>query len=183
MQPLGSIKVTIQKFYRINGGSTQLRGVVPEVKLPGYYSFDEQGEKDLDYPMEWDSVPAQHYSIWKKAPDYSKIEKNSQARVAANASFALISQKSSQLKREKDATVESLYLPDYQASQTALIEENKKFKPLEEPIKGWTITMLAVDKTVIQSDTSRMARKNDFLERISKDPYIYEAGNIIKEEK
>ncbi len=183
MQPLGSLKVTIQKFYRINGGSTQLKGVIPDVQLPGFYSFDEQGEKDLDYPMEWDQIPAAPYKTWKNAPDYGKIAKNSIARVGANASFALVTQKSAQLKREKDLTIESLYLPDFQASQTALIEENKKFKPLEEPIKGWNISMLAADKLILQADTSKMARKNDFLDRLKKDPYIYEAGNIIKEEK
>ncbi|MDQ3109312.1 MAG: carboxy terminal-processing peptidase [Bacteroidota bacterium] len=183
MMPLGSVKVTIQKFYRINGGSTQLKGVVPDVQLPGYYSFDEQGEKDLDFPMPWDQIPAAPYKTWKNDPDYSKIKKNSSARVAASSSFTLVSQKSAQLKREKDLTTESLYLEDYNASREALKDENKKFKPLEEPIKGWSINMLAADKLVLQSDTSKMARKNDFLEKISKDPYINEAANIVKEQK
>ncbi len=183
MMPLGSLKVTIQKFYRINGGSTQLKGVVPDVQLPGYYSFDEQGEKDLDYPMEWDQIPPAAYKVWKNAPDYSKIEKNSAGRVATNSSFALISQKSAQLKREKDQTVESLYLEDYNASRDALKEENKKFKPLEEPIKGWDILMLDADKLKLAGDTSKMVRKTDFLDKIKKDPYIYEASSIIKDQK
>lgn len=181
MLPLGSLKVTIQKFYRINGGSTQLKGVTPDVQLPGYYSFDEQGEKDLDYPMEWDQIPPAPYTTWKKSADYPKIEKNSLTRVSSNASFLLVTQKSAQLKREKDLTVESLYLPDFQSSQAAIVEENKKFKSLEEPIKGWTIFMLSVDKVKLEGDTSKMARKNDFLDRLKKDPYVYEAGNIIRE--
>ncbi|CAN5919379.1 carboxy terminal-processing peptidase [soil metagenome] len=183
MMPLGSIKVTIQKFYRINGGSTQLKGVVPDVQLPGYYSFDEQGEKDLDYPMPWDQIPAAPYKTWKDAPDYTKIKKNSTSRIAASGSFGLISQKSAQLKREKEQTMESLYLADFNASREALKEENKKFKPLEEPIKGWNIIMLESDKLVLKSDTSKMARKSDFLDKIKKDPYINEAANIVKEQK
>lgn len=183
MMPLGSVKVTIQKFYRINGGSTQLKGVIPDVQLPGYYSFDEQGEKDLDFPMEWDQIPAAPYKTWKNAPDYSKIKKNSSNRVVASAAFSLVAQKSAQLKREKDNSVESLYLEDFNASREALKEENKKFKPLEEPIKGWDVMMLAADKAVLQSDTSKMARKNDFIDKIKKDPYINEAVNIVKEEK
>lgn len=183
MMPLGSVKVTIQKFYRINGGSTQLKGVVPDVQLPGYYSFDEQGEKDLDFPLEWDQIPAAPYKTWKNAPDYSKIKKNSAGRVAASSSFGLVSQKSAQLKREKEQTKESLYLEDYNASRDALKEENKKFKPLEEPIKGWDVLMLEADKFVLQSDTSKMARKNDFLDKIKRDPYINEAANIVKEQK
>jgi len=94
MQPLGSVKVTIQKFYRVNGGSTQLKGVSPDVQLPGYFSFDEQGEKDLDYPMEWDRIPSATYKGWKNAPDYSSIIKNSASRVEADPYFSLISKKS-----------------------------------------------------------------------------------------
>jgi carboxyl-terminal processing protease len=183
MMPLGSVKVTIQKFYRINGGSTQLKGVVPDVQLPGYYSFDEQGEKDLDYPMEWDQIPAASYKTWKNSPDYSKIKKNSAGRVVNSSSFSLVAQKSAQLKREKDNSVESLYLEEFNASREALKEENKKFKALEEPIKGWNVIMLEADKLVLQSDTSKMARKSDFIDKIKKDPYINEAANIVKEQK
>lgn len=183
MMPLGSVKVTIQKFYRINGGSTQLKGVTPDVQLPGYYSFDEQGEKDLDYPMEWDQIPAQPYNVWKNAPDYSKIKKNSANRVGASSTFGLISEKSAQLKREKDNTVESLYIEDYNASRDELKKENEKFKPLEDPIKGWNVSIIPADKMVLQSDTSKMARKEDFIKKITKDPYIFEAVNIVKEEK
>ncbi len=183
MKPLGSLKVTIQKFYRINGGSTQLKGVIPDVVLPGFYKYDEQGEKDLDYPMEWDQIPAAPYTIWKDAPDYTKIKSNSDARVAKNDEFTLINEKAEQFKKEKDNTVESLYLPDYQASQDALTEENKKFKPLENPIPGLNALMLDVDKQAMQSDTAKMARKTDFLNKLKKDPYVNEAAFILKDAK
>jgi carboxyl-terminal processing protease len=183
MKPLGAVKVTIQKFYRINGGSTQLKGVVPDVQLPGYYSFDEQGEKDLDFPMEWDMIPEARYTLWKNIPDYNKLRKNSADRVAKNESFQLISQKSKQLQREKENTMESLYLPDYEAAQAQLTEENKKFKPLEEPAKGFSILMLDVDKKAVQADTSKMARKTDWIDKLKKDPYLGEAAAIIKETK
>ncbi len=183
MKPLGAIKVTIQKFYRVDGGSTQLKGVVPDILLPGFYSFDEQGEKDMDFPMEWDQIPAARYTLWKNMPDYGKIQKTSADRIAKNESFQLISDKSKQLKREKDNTVESLYLPDYEASQNQLTEENKKFKTLEEPIKGFNVLMLDVDKKAIQSDTSKMARKTDWIDKVKKDPYVNEAAAIIREIK
>jgi hypothetical protein len=103
--------------------------------------------------------------------------------VGANASFQLITQKSAQLKREKDNTVESLYIEDYNASRDALKKENEKFKPLEDPIKGWTVSIIPADKMALQGDTSKMARKDDFISKITKDPYIFEAVNIVKEEK
>jgi carboxyl-terminal processing protease len=183
MKPLGALKVTIQKFYRVNGGSTQLKGVVPDIHLPGYYSFDEQGEKDLDYPLEWDQIPSAVYNTWKDAPAYDKLRKSSADRVAKSAQFQLISAKSQQLKREKDNTMESLYLADFQASKTKLKEENKQFKPLEEPVAGMSVMMLDADKKALASDTAKMARKNDFIDKLKKDPYVSEAAYIIKDSK
>jgi carboxyl-terminal processing protease len=183
MKPLGQLKVTIQKFYRINGGSTQLKGVIPDVQLPGFYKYDEEGEKDLDFPMAWDQIPAQPFTVWKNAPNYTKIKANSASRIAKNESFALINSKAEQFKREKDNTMESLYLPDYQASQSVLTEENKKFKPLENPIQGLNALMLSDDKKALESDTAKMARKTDFLDKLKKDPYVNEASSIIKDWK
>lgn len=183
MKPLGSVKVTIQKFYRINGGSTQLKGVTPDIQLPGYYSFDEQGEKDLDYPMEWDQIPSAQYTLWKDAPDYSKLKTSSSARVEKSTYFNLITDKSKQLEREKNNTVESLYLPDYEASKTKIEEENKTFKPLEDPVKGMNVLMLDVDKKALNGDTAKTARKQDFLDKLKKDPYVSEAAFIVKDQK
>lgn len=183
MKPLGSLKVTIQKFYRVNGGSTQLKGVTPDIELPGYYSWDKQGEKEMDFPMEWDQIPSATYTTWNKAPDFTKVEKSSADRVAANQSFILIRQKSQQLQRERTETLESLYLPDYQASKSKIEEENKAFKPLEEPVKGMNVLMLAVDKKALAGDTAKTARKTDFIDKLKKDPYVSEAANIIRDSK
>ncbi|GAB4139854.1 MAG: carboxy terminal-processing peptidase [Bacteroidia bacterium] len=183
MMPLGAVKVTIQKFYRINGGSTQLKGVTPDIVLPSIYSYMENGERDLDYPMEWDKVPSANYTLWKNIPNYEKVTAASKNRVAGNAMFSLIHEKALQLKREKDNTVESLYLEDYNASKNQIEEENKKFKPLEDPVKGMNVLMLPVDKKALEGDTAKMARKNDMIDKLKKDHYVSEAAFIIKDLK
>jgi len=183
MKPLGSVKVTIQKFYRINGGSTQIKGVTPDIQLPGFYSLIEYGEQDLDNPMEWDQVPVLAYTAWQKAPDYAKLQKNSATRVAASAAFALVTTKSNQIKRERDITMESLLLTDYLASQKKIEDENKTFKPLEDPVKGLGASMLADDKALIAGDTTKMARKEAFLTNLKKDIWVNECASITKEMK
>lgn len=183
MKPLGSVKVTIQKFYRINGGSTQLKGVAPDIQLPGFYSLIEYGEKDLDNPMEWDQVPVAAFSAWKKIPAYDKLKKSSSARVAGSTAFGLVDEKSKQLKRERDITLESLLLTDFLASQQKIEEENKKFKALEEPVKGLTVMMLGVDKTALNGDTAKTARKNAFLDNLKKDIWANECASLTKEMK
>lgn len=183
MKPLGSVKVTIQKFYRINGGSTQLKGVAPDIQLPGFYSLFEYGEKDLDLPMEWDQVPVATFTPWKKAPAYDKLKKSSSARVAASAAFGLVDEKSKQLKRERDITMESLLLTDFLASQQKIEEENKKFKALEEPVKGMGVSMLNVDKTALNGDTAKTARKDAFINNLKKDVWVNECATLSKEMK
>jgi carboxyl-terminal processing protease len=183
MKPLGSLKLTIQKFYRVNGGSTQLKGVVPDIELPGFYSFDPRGEKDLDYPLEWDQIASGNYTLWTKAPEYDKLKKSSTDRVSNSPYFGLIQKKSDQLKRERDETNESLYLPDYESYRAKIDEENKAFKPLEESLKGMNVIMLSVDKKALGSDSTKIARKTDFINKLKKDPYVSEAGFMIKEMK
>jgi len=57
--------MTIQKFYRINGGSTQLKGVTPDIVVPTRYAYLDFGERDEKNPMEWDKIDKADYSLWK----------------------------------------------------------------------------------------------------------------------
>jgi carboxyl-terminal processing protease len=181
--PLGAVKVTIQKFYRIDGGSTQLKGVAPDIALPGMYSLIESGEKDLDNPLKWDRIAKASYIESEKQPQFSALSQNSSKRVAASKSFQLINTKANQLKREKDLTLESLLLSDYLAARKRIEEENKAFKALEEPIAGMKVLATGVDLEMIKGDTARTARKNEWLEKLKSDAYVDEAASIISDMK
>ncbi len=181
--PLGAVKVTIQKFYRIDGGSTQLKGVAPDIALPGMYSLIESGEKDLDNPLKWDRIAKASYIESEKQPQFSVLSQNSGKRVAASKNFQLINTKANQLKREKDLTLESLLLSDYLASRKRIEEENKAFKALEEPIEGMKVLATEVDLEMIKGDTARTARKNEWLGKLKSDAYVNEAASIISDMK
>jgi carboxyl-terminal processing protease len=181
--PLGAVKVTIQKFYRIDGSSTQLKGVAPDISLPGLYSLIETGEKDLDNPLAWDQINKEDYKLWTKSPDVVSLSNNSRSRVAQSKGFQIISSKAEQLKREKDMTMESLLLTDYMAQRKKLEEENKAMKALEEPVAGMKAIGLKTDMSMIAGDTSRTARKTDWLEKLGKDVYVSEAAHIVRDMK
>lgn len=74
---LGALKTTTQKFYRINGGSTQLEGVSSDVVMPDKYSYIKMGERDIDNAMPWDKIDAADYKIWNKANNISTAIANS----------------------------------------------------------------------------------------------------------
>lgn len=184
LRPLGSVKVTIQKFYRINGGATQLKGVIPDVVLPDLYSeIDDEGEKDLDNPMPWDEISPAFYQTWSKAPNYDKIKTNSDARVKADPAFKLIAEKAQELKTDRDNSLESLKYDDYLAHQKLLDADKDKYKVLDEAVKGMTVSLVPVDEKELKNDTTTMARKKDWLERLQKDEEVGESVAILKDWK
>ncbi len=99
---LGALKLTTQKFYRINGGSTQLKGVMSDVVVPDKYSYMDIGERDLDHPMAWDKIPAAEYTPWEGYIDFESTIANSKKRMAANPQLKLIEENAKWLKSQQD---------------------------------------------------------------------------------
>ena len=63
---IGALKVTIQKFYRVNGSSTQYKGVTPDIIIPDPMGYAKNREQDLDYSLKWDQVKKLSYNKWDK---------------------------------------------------------------------------------------------------------------------
>lgn len=180
VRPLGSVKITMQKFYRINGGATQLKGVIPDVVLPDPYAFIEVGEKELDYPMAWDEIAKATYNEYKTI-NYEKIRKNSSERLKSSAAFKLIETESKELKSKKDDTKFSLNLEKYRAEQKAWKEQTKKYDDLKVDIKGFEASILSVDKDAMKDDTLKLNKEIKWTKNIQKDNYIFEASNILND--
>lgn len=182
IKPVGQVKITQQKFYRINGGATQLKGVMPDVLLPDPYEFIDLGEKEMDNPMPWDEIPKADYTEFKNI-NYSSVIKNSQARVKKSSQFNLIESQAKEVKSKKDDTKYSLNLEKFRAEQKQLREQNKKYEELRKEIKGFSGQLLSEDITKFGSDTTRLNRENKWVKNVTKDIYIYEATNVINDIK
>lgn len=81
LEPLGALKVTVQKFYRINGGSTQVKGVQPDIQLPDRLAFLESGEQYIEHALPWDTVEAVPFQRWSQVPDVIQLRHLSRQRV------------------------------------------------------------------------------------------------------
>ncbi len=178
IKPLGEVKITNQKFYRINGGATQLRGVMPDVVLPDPYAFIDLGEKELDYPMPWDEIIKANYEEFTSI-DYTKVKKGNAERLKTSASFKLIETESKELKAKKDDTKYNLKLEKYRAEQKQLREQYKKYDELKVDIKGFTADLPNYDKEVLKNDTTKLNREIKWTKNIQKDNYIFEASNVL----
>jgi carboxyl-terminal processing protease len=183
-RPLGSVKVTRSKFYRINGGATQLKGVVPDIILPDRYMYLDLGERELDYPMKWDEISKATYNTWKLHPlNYDKLRKNSEIRTKENESFRLLAEEAQRLKKQKDDTYVTLNLEKYTVEEKKLEAEGKKFEVLDKEIAGLAVTSLSEDLKTMVSDSSKTAREKDFQKRLKKDIHLLEAVNVIKDQQ
>ena len=87
---LGTIKLTLQKFYRINGGSTQLKGVSTDINLPDMYEYSKLREKDSPDALPWDEIEKADYANWKYKLDLGPIKSANARRLNENATFKLI---------------------------------------------------------------------------------------------
>jgi carboxyl-terminal processing protease len=181
-KPLGSIKLTTQKFYRINGGATQLKGVTPDVIIPDAYAYVDRGEREQDNPMQWDEIPACKYNVWKLDQNaYNKVRKNSRERMLKDPAFKVLEANAQRMKTQRDEKFASLNIDDYRAEQKELKEESEAYKNAFAPIKGTSVINLEGDLATINSDTVRVKMNKQWVEGLSKDVYINEACAILKD--
>jgi carboxyl-terminal processing protease len=182
LKPLGSIKVTIQKFYRINGGATQLKGVVPDIIFPDKYSYIDMGEKEQDYPMPWNEISPAKYTKWEKTdPNIEKIKKASRSRIEHNAVFKLIDEEGQRLKKQMDDSKYSLNLQNFRAEQKKLRAEAKKYEEIEKEISGFSAELSHADAPSSVADTLSEIKTKSFLKTLRKDAYLFEAFNVISD--
>ncbi len=180
VKPLGSVKVTMQKFYRVNGGTTQLRGVVPDVVFPDPYGLIDRGEKELENPMPWDEMPKAEYTPYSNI-NYQKIVKNSEERVKKSRPFNLIEEEAKEIKTKKDDSQYSLNLQKYRDEIAKYKAQNKKYEELKNDIKGFDINLLKIDLESLASDTNKLNREQKWVKNLKKDIYLYEAASVLND--
>lgn len=182
-KPLGNVKMTVQKFYRVNGGSTQLKGVIPDVVLPDTYHFIATGEKEYENPLAWTEIaPVPYHQNVVKLDNKDKLVSNSNGRVAQSNVFKLIMESAAKIKENRDQTKFPLKLNDYRAMVNKKEEESKKYESLfKNEISGLEVKNLSSDLTKINMDESNKARNDEFLKDLKKDIYLEETLFIIKD--
>ena len=178
---IGSIKLTIQKFYRINGDATQLKGVQSDVIIPDNYMYLETGEQEHDYPLPWDQIKGSSYE--KNSYSFSdKIIKKSQTRINKNPTFNLIEENAKRWKKQRENSTYTLNFSAYSNAKLKEKEEGEKFEKIgKEKIENFNVSNPGVDIEVIEAEESRKKRNSDWVNSVSKNPYIYEALQIIED--
>ena len=176
----GALKVTIQKFYRIAGGSTQLKGVVPDIILPSYRDALETGEESLPNALEHDSIPKMKYESLDLQETRQQLLKLSEQRVKSDKEFNYIIEDNKRYKEINDRNEVSLNIEkrleenkkEKERRKTRNVNRKKLFEEIEKKEKGkFKVTRLTldnVDKNEIEP-TDNFKRPEDESMRRAKD--------------
>lgn len=180
---LGAIKLTTQKFYRINGGSTQLEGVKSDVVVPDKYSYIDLGERDQHNPLGWDKISPADYVPWDGYIDYEATIANSQRRMAKNPQIDLIEENAKWLKEQQDLTIVSLNYNSYKQEDNKAKERSKYFKSLSEYDSKLTFESLKYEQELFTQDPVLREKRDRWHQNLAKDVYVEEAINVLEDLK
>jgi len=175
--PMGALKLTIQKFYRINGGSTQLKGVTPDVAFPDRYDSMKLGERDQDFPLPWDKIPAANYL--RLGNNFDRAIAQSNLSISASPKFDLLKEYTLYNHERSKNTNYSLNLDDYVASQIEYKETTAKYKDVYKLDSPLNMSVLRADENELKGDTVKLNIKRDWVKSINKDIYLEEGISVL----
>ena len=179
---LGSLKITTDKFYRVNGGSTQLEGVKSDLIFPNRYSYIDIGEKDLENPLSWDKIDPARYDNSVKVFNYAQAISNSKERIGKNEYFTIIDQHAKLIKSKQDDKTISLEYISYKEDQEEFKLQSDKLKVIEEFISPYLFEWNDNNLKANSSYNDDMKEKRDrWIESLQKDIYVDEAMNLLKD--
>ncbi|TGE14134.1 carboxy terminal-processing peptidase [Hymenobacter elongatus] len=180
LKPFGSLKMTIQKYYRVTGSSTQFKGVTPDIMVPDAYSTLADGEQDTDYPLAWDEITPARYQPWAAAPALDKLAAASRQRVAANAAFRLLTDAVDGMAKRRETTLVSLNLAAYRTEQQLARAATDKFKETQQAAPTLDVVPLAL--AAAPADTTQSSRAARFVQPLRKDLTLREAVAVLQDQ-
>ena len=179
---LGSLKITTDMFYRVNGGSTQLEGVKSDLIFPNRYSYVDIGEKDLDNPLNWNKIDPARYDNSSKIFNYSQAIEKSKKRISENEYFSLIDQHAKLVKSNQDDKMISLDYKSYKEDQENFKSQSDKLKIIDEFISPYVFDWNESNQKTDSSYNDDMKEKRDrWIKTLEKDIYVNEAMNLLKD--
>jgi len=177
-EDLGSVKLTLQKFYRVNGGATQLKGVTPDIVIPDRYEYLKFREKDNTAALPWDEIGKADYKTWTSTISNDVVINYSDKQIAANPTFIKIKESINWLEKYSDKAY-SLNLSKYKEEQKQFKEKVKELDESYKLNKEMTVKNIAADTVVINSAKEKIEKNTQWLKRVGNDIYIDETVKVM----
>ena len=178
---LGALKMTIQKFYRINGGSTQLKGVVSDIAMPDKYTYFEIGERDEKNPLSWDKIEPAEYTPVDVYENFHTVVNNSKKRIADNPHFIIIDENAKWLKQGRDNTLIQLNYEEFKNEIDQREKESKAFDDIALYESNLTFDSPQYELPMMEQDSILAKKREIWHENLKKDIYVEEALTVLSE--
>jgi carboxyl-terminal processing protease len=176
---LGSLKLTLQKFYRVNGGSTQLKGVQPNIILPDNYEFSKFREKDNPHSLAWDEIPMAEYKPWAYGAEVEQVARMYQPMVQEKDQFNKIRENAAWLSKMNEAEV-SLNLVAYREMQKQIKQRAKDLESLQQSKTPISVDFMKSDEDrLAKMDKDKADRFRNWLKGLRTDIYLDETANVL----
>ena len=178
----GALVLTFEKFYRVNGGSTQVKGVTPDIILPDQYEYLKIRERDNESALPWDQIQKTDYQSWTSSVDFQKVEDNAKNRIAKDSAFAIINKNTDWLKANVDKEF-SLNINKYKAQLEDLKKVTRQNDTLSKLPTMIDIKPMVVDndKYYNNPDKAKAERNKQWLSIVQKDLYLEQTIDIMKD--
>lgn len=177
---LGTVKLTLQKFYRINGGSTQLKGVYSDIVLPDNLEHLKVREKDDPDALPWDEINKAPYSNWTAGYDLKTIQQLASQRLDSDPTFKLIKESSEWLSKQNDKQY-SLQIDKYRTEQKAIRTTMKQLETLMKLKETLDVTPLPKEVTRYDEDKNKKDRFAQWIKSLQEDIYLEQAVKVMND--
>lgn len=175
-EDLGALKVMIQKFYRVNGSSTQYKGVESDIILPNLFEHVKAGERYLDYSLPWDSIAPVEFKPYSDQPfDLKRLRELSLKRAASDEGLKTISEEAVKAAERSENTMLSIQLDDMRLKR----EESRLMREKVGAHYRKYRQEQGEDTDFEEQDSGQEDPKEKWLKDVKEDPYIREAVNIV----
>jgi len=176
---LGALKITTEKFYRINGGSVQLKGVESDIVTPNTYSHIEIGEADEKNPLEWDQIDKAQFRKWDGYYNLESVINDSKLRISKNELFSLIDQNAKWFSERRKNKSYSLNYNTFKNEQNNNKLKLKKFDKIKDYNNNLNFNLLSDQSSKIKDSEEYKENRKRWHNRLKSDIYINESINVL----
>ncbi len=177
---LGTVKLTLQKFYRINGGSTQLNGVASDIVLPDNLEHLKVREKDNTDALPWDEINKATYNTWNAGYDLKVIQQLASQRVDNDVTFRLIKENTEWLAKQNDRTY-SLQLDKFRKHQKMIRATFAQMESLLKLKEELHVSAVTGEENKWANDKNKQDRFNQWLKNLRRDIYLDQAVKVVND--
>lgn len=178
---LGALKLTIEKFYRVNGSGNQIRGVKSDVEIPDMFSVLDMSEDKEKHVMKWDSIPPARYTRLNN--DFSPVIEKAKARIAEDPYFKQVRENIEWLKARKENKEIPLSLDEFRAEDEQYRAEAKRFDQIDKFQSNLDYLSPAYERPLIEKDTTLASKRKTWHKDLKKDATLQQAVEILSDMK